>query len=344
MIDVPRLLQVLKIDAERRGQELWARCPHPGHEEKDSSWKIVDDPGGKWHGLSKCFGCGESGGPARLVASIKGVSCSTAQWWIEQKGLDGDRPVVLRVRVEVEQDDTRSFVLPPTVRGVGALAVWPRPFRRFADRRGLTDEQVARWGIGYAASGKLAYRVVFPIFDDSGRLLSYSARDITGEARAKYLTASRREGADPDAVFGAKHWPAPGWRQTVYVTEGVLNALAVERVVDGEAAGEGLGALDGSDLRPGQVIALSTFRRVVVLSDPDLAGDKLASAIATLGRWRELVRVGLPEGEDANSLSPRALISLLRAVPSERDPRDAPPRRRRRSEASARRRADEKPR
>lgn len=332
MIDVVRLLEALNIKVEfERGGELWARCPYPGHEERTASWSIRNDKGPK-HGFNKCFGCKQSGGPVRLVVAQLGIGYSGARSWIEERGLDKKDPVSLKTFVEVVQPKYGFMTMPPTVKGIGQLATWPKPFRRFAKRRGLTAEQVNRWLIGYAAEGKLADRVVFPIRDDKDALKSYSARyiidgavDERGKPVAKYLTASIGQGADHGAVFGAFRWPPSLERRRVYVCEGVLNALAIERVIT--EPDEGIAALDGSEVLPGQTLAIGTFSEIVVVTDPDTSGDHAASMLGTISRWRDVRRVNMPKGEDPNSLPPDELRrSIVEQVDRDSVPREVPPR------------------
>jgi hypothetical protein len=315
VIDVVRLLRALRIEAEPAGDSLWAKCPLPGHPDNDASWHI--DFRGPKQGWHHCFGCKAGGGPVDLVMDVVGITYGSARAWIESRGLDVDDPVALEVVLDKQPDKYGLFRLPPEVRHIGAPALWPTPFKRFAAKRGLTNEQIERWSVGYATEGSLAYRLVFPIHNDKGEMWSYSARSIV-EARAKYLTATKDEHADHGAVFGALHWPPVGEREVLYVAEGVLNALAIERVV-GTDPRIGVAALDGSQLLDGQALALGTFERVVLVSDPDLAGDGLAEALAPLRRWRSLQRATIPKGQDANSLPPEKLARILGVEPPHND-------------------------
>ena len=96
------------------------------------------------------------------------------------------------------------------------------------------------------------------------------------------------------------------------VTEGAVNALAVERAFARERAfpwpenrEEGVAALSGSNLNPLQAAKISSWAKVVVVSDPDAAGDRVADDLAAVfSRHSHVVRARLPRGLDAAEAGP----------------------------------------
>lgn len=268
-----------------------------------------------------CFGCKEGGGPVDLVMAKFGHSYKGALEWIKRRGLLADEgPVPLRAEVVVDQHP-RQLELPREVMHLGNMGAWPTPFVRRARQRGLIPKQVERWGAGVAVDGTLAGRIVFPVVDEAGKLANYTARTILRDGHPRYLSGSIAEGADPGAVFGSRWWPVEKRRARVYVTEGALNALSVERAVAyyrrfSQHSGQTcIASLDGSEVVDGQVIQLAAFGEVVVVKDPDRAGEMMAEALATLARRTRVVEVDLPRGDDANDVEMkrgrRELASLV---------------------------------
>lgn len=299
-IDVPRLLQGLGIQYRAKGRRLWARCPSTEHDDQDPSWFAWSDPGERRNGRHRCYGCGFSGDAVDLVAEVLGLSPREAREWLEDGGLDAP---LLEVELVVTDARRERPEVPADVVFGRSLAEWPTVFRREMQRRRLGDEAVARWGIGYAARGRLRGRVVLPVFDEQRQAVMYQARTVIG-SDLRYLDP---HGARPH-VYGCHLWPPPGeGRGRVVVVEGPFDAIAVD-----DASRLPVGALLGSEVHPSQLLALSTFRRVTVLTDPDQAGDKAAAALAGLRRWTELERVELPKGEDPDSLPRGELARLLR--------------------------------
>jgi DNA primase len=303
MIRVERALTALRIAFTRRGDRLWAQCPF--HEDQDPSWFVRRS--GERAGQHHCFAC-KAGGPLdSLIKHVLKTSDAGARAWLEK--LDaGEAPGPAEAPefiIAASRPGAKGFALPREVRCT-PLGAWPSIPRAYATARGLTPEQVERWGIGYAPEGRLAGRLVIVVRDAAGRARNYMARDFTGGEPRRYLYPAAVDRPDLDVVFGEQHWPASN-RRRVVVTEGALDALAVERAVGGTVA-----ALGGSMVRPLHVAKLGTFREVVVLTDSDAAGDAAADVLgASLGRHAALLRVRLPEGKDAASVSSAELEAAL---------------------------------
>ena len=305
-VDVAKLLGLLGIESRKRGPERWARCPF--HDERTASWQIRDDSGADEHGLWRCFGCGVRGNAVGLVAALVGLSRDDAKAWLETSGcIEGQPPLPTSVRVVV-QEAFGGFALPFGV-AFGELSGWVTPARRYVQERGITPEQVVRWGIGYAVDGRLRGRIVFPIRDSGGRVVGYSARTFVGDAQ-RYAEPKSSDGYDPGAVFGEQFWPAAPGRGCLVVTEGAINALAVERAIaecpDFDTSIPCVGAIRGSHLDVGQIASMSTFRSIVVASDPDVAGDKLWRSLRALhGRSLSVTRAPMPVGFDCADVDAR---------------------------------------
>lgn len=299
---VPKLLAALGIDFERRGSAFWASCPTPEHRDSDPSWSMNEE------GSHHCHGCGFGGGPAELVSAVRGCSVGQALRWIREGGLNrGVIPESIRVRLVSR---ARRFAID----GVkfAPLFEWATVPRRYMAGRGVTADQVARWGIGYAVGGRLDCRIVFPIFASDGRAISYHARTFA-DADRRYLYPRRTEGADPGAMFGETGWPPIEARRssTLVVTEGAFDALAAER-----AGAEFIAAFGGSDVNPRHILRLSSWGRIVVASDGDSAGESVYRKIVGKfgGRRGAVVRAAIPEGFDANEMDPAVLSDVLRAA------------------------------
>lgn len=302
MLDISRLLQLLGIDARRRRSDWWALCPF--HGDSDPSWHMVDKPGSRKHGSHHCHGCEIGGGPLDLVRHVLGfVTIAAARKWLADNGLaiEDKLPVALEV-VSMVARAARQFSLP---RGtvIAPLREWVTPARRYVESRGITAEQVDRWQIGYAATGRLKGRIVFPFRAADDTLTSYSARSFGSDSK-RYLTPDESEAADPAAIFGANRWQAD--RRRLVLTEGVINALACER-----AGAETIGALNGSHLSEQALLQLGTFDELMVAVDPDHAGDRVWRQLKSLARWTKLRRAAIPIGYDAAELPAEELARLI---------------------------------
>lgn len=200
---------------------------------------------------ANCFngGCNWHGSVFRLTKELSGE-------FIRLDGLgnpDEDKapkPVDLPAEFELLAD------IEPADFGLGALVA-------YMFGRGLTNEDFKRYHIGGALSGKMADRVIFPVFYET-TLYTYLGRTIHKNVEPRYKNAWQAT----RAVWGlepAKAHPN-GW---LILSEGVLKAVAMDRVVAGCN-----GASLGNNLSEFQLDQIETagYKRVLLIPDPGLAG------------------------------------------------------------------------
>jgi hypothetical protein len=321
-VDVPRVLERLGIETRTKGRELWAPCPFHrdanGNPESEPSFRVRNDPRSDKHGFWQCFGgCptgARGGGIVGLIRRVLDLPDRRAVWrWIKDEGAEREPtpPPKTVVIASIPARPLRGGMAVPRGVVVAPLASWPRPPRDYlVEDRGVPAEQAERWGIGYAATGRLVGRIYLPIHDRAGRLINYTGRIFCGSG-PKTKEPHERDGADKGSVFGERFWPAPGKdRRVVVACEGALDALAVER-----ATGHPVGAIFGSEILPGHLLRLGTFALVVVCADPDEAGDKFWYGMRrALARHAACVRAELPPGADAADLGRSDPDVLRRAV------------------------------
>lgn len=309
MTRVEIVMKALGLEiARKRGRRAWALCPfHDDHDATNFFVRIEGSHVGSYH----CFACKAGGSLIDLVMRRRGVDYKTARAFVDQSGRAYEPP---RARVRVVERapmlGRARFALPAEGIFDEPLDQWVTLAREYATRRHLTQAEIDRYRIGYAVDGRLGGRIIFPVLGSDTRPVSYSARSFVGDAR-KYLTPQESEDADLDGLFGEHLWPQPSDRRVICVTEGAINALACARATGLHAC-----SISGSEVRSGHVIKLGTFRYVVVLTDPDAAGERAAAGLrARLGRRVHVVRVRLPPGKDADDLASEALrLTIVRAL------------------------------
>ena len=243
-----------------------------------------------------------------LVMHVRGIgSPEEAVAWLGGSVV-AERPVTT-VLVRTGPLRVPIFRLPPDVH-VAPVSEWPSPMCSYLRRRHVTEAQAVRWRFGFAVEGRLAGRVVIVARRSDGSPASYAARAI-GRAEKRYLFPRADEHADLSVLFGEEYWPTDRQRSVVYVTEGALDALAVERALGNVA----IASLSGSSAGNRTLSRLGQFGRVVLVTDTDMAGDRVAERIATgLACGPEVVRARLPVGSDADSLSASDLRAHLCAA------------------------------
>ena len=85
--------------------------------------------------------------------------------------------------------------------------------------RGITDELIEKYNIGYCATGDHAYRVVVPSYNKNGVLNFYVARSWLPKTKAKYRNP---EAPKDQIIFGEDKID---WSKDVYLCEGVFDSF-----------------------------------------------------------------------------------------------------------------------
>lgn len=304
--DVAKALEKLGIDYRENHGELEARCPAHAPDLR-ASWSIASR--GSNRSKHNCFSCGFGGTLWQLVAHARGFAgdaddgaARAVEWLLREVEEDRPPPLWERGVVKLVSSSRPEFRFPEGVVVAPARHWVDAALDYLVADRGVPEWQIDRWRLGYAVDGLLAGRIVLPVRDYTGALASYTARDFTGNSPRKYLNARKKDGPDFSVVFGEEAWPPVGEERrskSVYLCEGGLNALAVERA----SYGEPVAAIFGSNVTEEHVGALSTFGEVVLVTDPDASGDKAARDVATgVSRHTRVSRVALDPGTDAAEL------------------------------------------
>lgn len=326
MTELSRVEQILKklgIQYEDgHSDRLWALCPF--HEDHKPSWFIRYR--GEHEGQHHCFTCKAGGGLVDLVMKMRGyVAPSSAIEWLKNFK-EAPPPPVAAVSLQVQSPTKKPFKLSRAVR-FEPLEKWPTLARRYAEQRGFAF-QIERHRIGYAVEGRLEGRIVFVVWQGAPYMdletwtpVSYQARTFI-DHELRYYFPNEDENPNLDIMFGACHFPVPGLRRRsrVHVTEGAINALAVERILpprpDRGSAGHYACALGASDVREAHLNTLATFGEVVLVTDNDKAGNAAADSLYySLARHTKVARVKFPPKEDPASVPVeicRAIISSAR--------------------------------
>jgi hypothetical protein len=97
------------------------------------------------------------------------------------------------------------------------------PVRRqaynYLKQRGITDEMIEKYGMGFCDRGKFTGRVIIPSYDSEGELTYFIARSWNPHTKAKYMNP---EASKDEIIFNES---LIDWDKDVYLCEGVFDAL-----------------------------------------------------------------------------------------------------------------------
>ncbi len=336
-----------RVKLERAGRQWKACCPF--HGEKTPSFHIWDD---HYH----CFGCGAHGDAVTFVMQTEGAGFMEAVTRLAvEAGLEV--PPLSPALAEAERRrHTLAGVLEMAAASFQRRLLLPegRAALDYLRGRGLSEETIRRFGLGWSGEGRGALaadlgregigtdllveaglmradaetgriydlfynRVMFPIRDRRGVVISFGGR-ILGDGQPKYVNG-------PETALFAKRRSlygldlareavrAPGGRAEIVVVEGYMDVIALH-----QAGFSGAVAPLGTALTEDQLAELWRLSPVPVLCfDGDAAGRRAAArttdlALPLLAPDRTLRLATLPENEDPDTLVRRRGPASLQTV------------------------------
>lgn len=319
------------VSLKRAGRNHLGLCPF--HAEKTPSFTVNEE-----RGLFHCFGCGVGGTIFNFVMRIEGIDFPAAVEQLARRaGVElpregtGDPAAALREQMMAVNEHAARFFRDVLSAPAGSAG------RDYLQARGLRDETVKRYGLGFAPPGGTALadwlrrekvsrdlalrvgllgarsdgsvydrfrgRVMFPIRDRRSRVVGFGGRTVGGD-QPKYLNSPEspifRKGQGLYGLAEARESIREAGR--VVLVEGYLDALmlAQEGITHVVATlGTALGAAQLRLLRPfgGEQLVVYFF------FDGDPAGRRAAlrafAIAAEAGVWGRAAF--LPEGFDPDS-------------------------------------------
>lgn len=200
-----------------------------------------------------CFRCGRHG-KYETLSALLGVSKKEAYEIAQGFSMDRSFERQTDVRIEVEHVEEEDFVLP----GKPKLL---RLQKEYLEGRKYDAEGVYRtWKLRSTGNcGQYAYRIVIPI-TYRGQVVSFTTRDVTGEAKDRYLACPPKEAIrhHKHCVYGLDQSP---YKKTCVTVEGTFGVWRV-----GLGANCTLGT--GWTSEQAKLIA-NRFRKSYVFFDPE---------------------------------------------------------------------------
>lgn len=313
------------VRLERAGSNFRALCPF--HKERSPSFNVSPARDAFY-----CFGCAKGGDIFTFVQEIEGLSFPEALRVLAAKAgvqlpersselLDQQKNAKDRL-VELMEVSTKIFE---------AHLAKHDEARKYLHDRGLTDETIAKFRIGFAplewrllydalrakgfsdgeierarvvkkVEGKGYYdtfrgRIMFPIMDPSGRVIAFTGR-VWGDQKApdgtpvaKYLNSPEGELYDKSRVLFAYDRAKVPMRKA---DAAVLVEGQMDCIMAHQAGFENTVAISGTALTQPQVELIKRMTSNVILSlDSDSAGISASVRSEIIGRAQQFITKGL---------------------------------------------------
>ena len=321
------------VSLKRRGASLVACCPF--HNEKTPSFYVTPSKG-----IYKCFGCGKAGTAVGFVMEYEHLDYPAALRYLAQK-----------YHIEIQEEELSAEEIANRQRRESILLVSEFAHKFFYEQlqtpegknvglayyhsRGIEDATIAKWGLGWAPSGRSAltdaaiaagYKpeyliaagltvqhedgsladrfresVMFPIHSLAGRVIAFSGRTLKSDNPAKYVNSPETEiYVKSKALLGIYFAKAEISRQDKCIlVEGNVDVITMQQLGVTNVV-----ASCGTSLTVEQVRLIHRFtNNMTIMYDGDSAGIHAAirGTDLVLPEGMNVRIVLLPEGEDPDS-------------------------------------------
>jgi len=238
---------------------IFVVCPF--HKEKTASMSVSLSKG-----IFKCFGCGESGTINALSyrltkKNIRQLLKLEKDQWGEFQKRQSEEPV----ESNIERTEENSFV---DIRGIYKPYYYYDEAIQYIKGRGIEDRIAKEMNICYskelyANSILFKNRLIIPITDSTGRIISLEGRSIIAGIKPKVIYPL-------DTVKTIYEHFKLNRNKPLYLVEGLMD-LAVLRS-DNRFANSSV--MLGANLSQYQVDILNSFVEIILIPDNDEAGTK----------------------------------------------------------------------
>ena len=288
------------VRLQKKGSNHFGLCPF--HNEKSASFSV-----NQARQMYHCFGCGKSGNVITFIMEYENFTFPEAlKLLADRAGVT--LPEIEYSKEEKEKDNLKARIL-EAYKEAGKYYYYQlrsdagkRAMDYFKDR-GLSDETINKFGLGYAVTGKnLMYRylkgkgyddnvlremrifymnekegmtdmfwnrAIFPIMDVNHRIIAFGGR-VMGQGEPKYLNSPETMVFDKGRnLYGLNH-ARTARKDNLIVCEGYMDVIALHQA----GFNQTVGAL-GTALTSGHVNLLKRYTENVLLCyDNDGAGVK----------------------------------------------------------------------
>ena len=282
----------------RTGDELLFSCPKCDHHKRKLSVNVDKD-------VFKCWICEYSGtNIGRLIRRYADFT-QKARWQqiTGQLEISQFDEIIASLFPDEEEDTPITVKLPNEFLSLAnkGRTLLSTKARNYLIRRGITEEDILFWKIGYCHGGEYGGRIVIPSFNDDGDCNFFIARTYRNDWR-KYMNPPT---AKSKIIFNELYID---WNEDLVLTEGVFDAIV---------AGKNSVPILGSSLREQSKLFKSIITNdtpVFVALDQD-AQEKAADLIQNLIKYgAEVYKVEVTPYNDVGEMPKKEFLKRKNAA------------------------------
>ncbi|MBP5631793.1 MAG: DNA primase [Clostridia bacterium] len=315
------------VHLKRSGANYMGLCPF--HNEKTPSFSVNESKR-----LFKCFGCGKGGGVVQFIMLAENLDyVGSLEFLARRAGIEikyengkseNDDKLKLKNDILSLNEKAQAFFKDGLARSKEA--------QNYLAQRGLDQETVNKFGLGFApddweqltkictygplgvspelmVSAGLALkrdngtcydrfrnRVMFPIFDETGRIIAFGGR-VMDKSLPKYMNSPETAAYNKGSHLYALNFARKSGSKQVIIVEGYMDAIALHQKGITSAV-----ASLGTALTIGQARLLKRyFEEVIIGYDSDSAGQTATvrgmEILAAQGLRVRILKLGVVDSE-----------------------------------------------
>ena len=333
--DTADLVEVVEdyVKLKRSGRSWKGLCPF--HDENTPSFHVTPELG-----IYKCFGCGESGDVFNFVMEMEGIGFVEAMRTLADRfGIS--LPEVDEEEDNGEHHLREGIYHALKYAGVFYHSQLTETdeaekARQYLQKRGYNRPISRKYGLGYSpADGEALYksaidsglneeylieaglikpsqrgdgfydafrgRLMFPIFNPSGKVIAFAGRVLGNQKTAKYINSPQTKVYNKSAVLYGVNFAKNEIRKSneVLLVEGYTDVISLQQHEINNVV-----ASSGTSLTPGQLKLLHRYGdTIIMIYDSDVAGQKAMKRgiNLALAEGMDVKLLELPEGDDPDS-------------------------------------------
>lgn len=293
--DLEAVLEELGLDLGRTsGDEVWATCPNPDHEDSNPTNYSVNRDSGNGY----CFACGfRHEGMTSLVTRLLKTDGWTASRWLRERGATISARLE-RVSERRDREEGRRTPATSEYSIESQFAVFQDPPRWALEERDLREDAAVDYGVRWNSENET---FVLPIHSPNGKLLGWQER--TKPKPLNHPRGLRKK----QTLFGIEIFRG----KTAILVESPLDAVRLWSVgLDG-----GLSSFGARVSREQMQLIIAKAKKLVLALDNDEAGiDMTEELVATyaprIPTW--VFAYGDAKGKDPGDLDDDEILRGIR--------------------------------
>lgn len=186
-------------------------CPFCKHHKP----KLEIDPKS---GFFHCWTCEPATKGRNLVTLLRKVQASPAQ-------ISEMKSYFPCGKIEVDDKKYATVQLPKEFISLAqsSTKLTYRQAKAYVKRRGISDEDILKYNIGYCEKGRYANSIIVPSYDKTGRINYFISRSFEKDPTRKYNAPS----CNKNELIGLEYFI--NWNVPVILCEGIFDAIALKR-------------------------------------------------------------------------------------------------------------------